>query len=170
MSAPEPEASLMRSYALILREEEWKNCQQWTAFKKKGVGGRKNKEKESTYPNIDLTARNTVRTEDQQEWSAQTTWGSLWKGLRAHVASDTHCVLSMTPFASLSPIWFWSMGSLRGLRATAFSLTPILCPMKPDAALCQGSRVREGPAWLWFAASHQGHHHQSPKLHSQNWQ
>lgn len=146
MSAPEPEASLMRSYVLILREE-WKNCQQWTAFKKKGVGGRKNKEKESTYPNMDLTARNAARIEAQQEWSAQTTWGSLWKGLRAHVAPDTCCVLSVTPFASLSSIWFWSVGSLQSLRAAAFSLAPIFCPMKPDAPLCQGSRVREGPAW-----------------------
>lgn len=33
MSALEPEASLMESYVLIFREE-WKNCQQWTAFKK----------------------------------------------------------------------------------------------------------------------------------------
>lgn len=44
MSAPEPEASLMQSYVLILREE-WKNCQQWTAFKKGGGGGGVEKEK-----------------------------------------------------------------------------------------------------------------------------
>lgn len=64
MSAPEPEASLMRSYVLILREE-WKNCQQWTAFKKRGA--KKEKKKESPYPNLyaymDLVARNAVKTE-----------------------------------------------------------------------------------------------------------
>ena len=183
MSAPEPEASLMRSYVLILREE-WKNCQQWTAFKKKGWGrGRKRKRSPPT-PTCKWTrtsqqgtlsrlspSKDTAECPKHPELTALPAGGrdSAPARLRTLVLFCPQHLLPLSlPFDSEARDAYKVWGLLLS------SLPLFFVPWNQRLHSAREAEWEEGKRRSCLAPVRclacQGHWHQSPKLHSQKWQ